>query len=119
MQTDHKDKQEDPKDSSNTEQPADFIAHVEEDLAPLIPGFLLNRKNDIIEIQACLASADFKKIQRIGHTLKGVCGSYGFDLLGVYGSKIEQAATKMDKQSIQDFLNRMTEYLEKVQVIYA
>ena len=118
MQTDHKDQKNDPQESQGPEDPKDFIARVEEDLAALIPGFLQNRKNDIAELQACLAANDYKKIQRIGHTLKGVCGSYGFDLMGAYGSKIEQAAVKMDQESIQVYLSKMTIYLERVQVIY-
>jgi HPt (histidine-containing phosphotransfer) domain-containing protein len=101
-----------------SKKPALFVARVEEDLSSLIPTFLENRKKDASEIQSCLNSQNYQKIQRIGHTLKGVAGSYGLDLMGQYGSEMELAAKENDKNAIEISLNKMTNYLLNVEVAY-
>ena len=95
-----------------------YIAHVEADLASLIPGFLVNRQKDLVDLESALAAKDFQKLQRIGHTLRGVAGSYGFDLIGEYGTEIERAAQLGEAPLIEQNLKKMLEFLQYVEVIY-
>ena len=63
-----------------------IIIHADIDLEDLIPGFLENRRKDIVEIGSLLASDDYETIQRLGHSMKGAGGGYGFDEITYIGS---------------------------------
>ena len=52
-------------------------------LQDLIPEFIQNRHNEIPQLESYLQTRDFDSIRRLGHTLKGICASYGFNYLGV------------------------------------
>ncbi len=95
-----------------------YIAEVEADLASLIPGFLENRKKDLQDLEKALAIDDFQKLKQIGHILKGVAGSYGFDLIGQYGSEIEAAASSQDKSTIDQRIKMIAHFLDHVEIVY-
>jgi len=71
-----------------------------------------------VDLEKALESQDFQSIQRIGHTLKGVAGSYGFEVIGAYGSEIEEAATRREVSSIRQNLERITDFLQNMDIVY-
>lgn len=76
------------------------IVRVNEDLEDLIPGFFENRRKDI------------------GHGLKGVGGSYGFDMVSNLGRQMEQAARTKNAGEIRRLIAELKDYLAKVKVVF-
>ena len=95
-----------------------IIIHADIDLEDLIPGFLENRRKDIVEIGSLLASDDYETIQRLGHSMKGAGGGYGFDEITDIGSHIENAAKEKNADEIQRQAGELLRYLENIEVVY-
>ena len=95
-----------------------IIAHVDPDLRELIPGYLQNRRKDIVAIGAALKDADLIKIRTLGHSMKGSGGGYGFMPISVIGAAIEKAAKEKTPEDIQTHLDELLSYLDSVSVVY-
>jgi signal transduction histidine kinase/EAL domain-containing protein (putative c-di-GMP-specific phosphodiesterase class I)/CheY-like chemotaxis protein/HPt (histidine-containing phosphotransfer) domain-containing protein len=79
--------------SKEAETPADAGAvEIDAQLAPLIPGFLENTRQEVAELEAAVAQGDREIARRLGHRIKGACLCYGFDELGGMAAAIETAA---------------------------
>jgi HPt (histidine-containing phosphotransfer) domain-containing protein len=52
---------------------------VASELRELLPRFLANRRLDLEQLREALARGDFEEARRIGHSLRGAGGGYGFD----------------------------------------
>lgn len=96
-----------------------IIVQIDPDLEGLIPGFLGNRLDDIAKLQSALNENDFVNISSLGHSIKGVGGGYGFDLMSELGENIETAGKDSDVEVIRDNINRLDDYLKCVEVEYA
>ena len=92
--------------------------NIDPDLEDLIPGFLNNRRNDIVQIRASLQDGDFVKIRLLGHSMKGAGGGYGFDPITDYGDEIEQAALRQDVAAIEAWLAKLADYLARVEPVF-
>ena len=68
---------------------ADLNVVIDEDMMELIHEFLDNRRADVGLLREALASGDRAAVRRIGHSLKGVGGMYGFPWLTEVGREIE------------------------------
>ncbi len=95
-----------------------IIAHVDPDLRDLIPGYLENRQKDITTIKKALKTADFGKIRVLGHSMKGSGGGYGFMPISKIGQTIEQAAKNKNPDSIKNHLVELSDFLERVTLVY-
>jgi HPt (histidine-containing phosphotransfer) domain-containing protein len=95
-----------------------IVVNIDPDLEELIPGYLGNRLKDIQNAQALLSSGDFESIQRMGHTMKGSGGGYGFDFISAIGLALEENAKEKNVKTIQASLNDLCDFLERVQVVY-
>ncbi|MDO9529433.1 MAG: Hpt domain-containing protein [Syntrophales bacterium] len=95
-----------------------IIVHVDPDIEDLIPGFLENRHKDIKTIGESLAVGDYETIQRLGHSMKGAGGGYGFDEITAIGSRIENAAKEENADEIQRQAGELLRYLENIEVVY-
>ncbi|HIF50180.1 MAG TPA: Hpt domain-containing protein [Thiotrichaceae bacterium] len=95
-----------------------IIVQVDPDLEELIPGFLENRKLDIEKLRSALNEKDFVNLGSIGHSIKGVGGGYGFDLMSEFGANIEIAAKENNADVIQENIDRLYHYLKCVEVEY-
>jgi HPt (histidine-containing phosphotransfer) domain-containing protein len=93
-----------------------IIVTVAKDLEALIPRFLANRQKDIATATAALQSSDFDAIRLLGHSIKGVGGSYGFDAISHFGVEFESAALHCDKVKVRDTLLRYQDYLGRVKI---
>jgi HPt (histidine-containing phosphotransfer) domain-containing protein len=92
---------------------------VNEDLKPLIPAFLKNRTLDLVNLDSALGDLDFKKIDDIAHSLKGVAGSFGFHLLAKIGAEIQLAAKSSDTAGIRRLLSDGKDFMTRVSVSYS
>jgi HPt (histidine-containing phosphotransfer) domain-containing protein len=95
-----------------------IIVHVDPDLRELIPGFLENRRNDVMILLAALEQGNFESIRAIGHRLKGDGGGYGFDTISEIGRDLEQAAKDRSQQEIRRRVGELAAYLARVEVVY-
>lgn len=91
---------------------------IDPDLEDLIPGFLNNRRNDVVQIRASLLTGDYTKIRLLGHSMKGAGGGYGFDPITDYGGEIEQAALKQDEATVEAYVSRLEDYLARVEPVF-
>ena len=95
-----------------------FVIHADPELAELIPGYLLHREEDVKALHAALFSGDYALIERLGHTMKGSGGGYGFNAISEIGERMEEAAHRKNPEEIQKELKKLEEYLAGVEVIY-
>lgn len=94
--------------------------HVEIDieLSPIVPEFLEKRRGDCSLISQCLETGAFDQIHTLGHRMKGAGGSYGFDDISEIGETIEKAALEGDHDTIGSEVQRLSDYLDRVAVVY-
>ena len=95
-----------------------IVVKVDADLADLIPGFLENRHKDAARLAELLERADFAEIRRIGHSMKGVGGGYGFDEITFIGAEIEKAAGAEDADVIARECARLGDYLGRIEIVF-
>lgn len=94
------------------------IVYVDAELEPIIPRFLEIRQEDIRNIRKALEEKDYATITRIGHTIKGSGGGYGFDAVSEIGKTIEMAGETADPETIEKMTNHLSDYLATVEIIY-
>jgi HPt (histidine-containing phosphotransfer) domain-containing protein len=99
-------------------EPSRIVAYVDPDLADLIPGYLNNRRKDLVTLKDALNRSDLECVWRIGHCMKGNGASYGFDAISTLGADLERAGKTQDVESIGPTLMRLEAYLEQVEVVY-
>jgi HPt (histidine-containing phosphotransfer) domain-containing protein len=95
-----------------------FKVKVAKDLADLIPVFMNNRNKELASLRAALAAADFEQLRQLGHRMRGVGNSYGFDHVSTLGKHIEDGARSGDRASLEARIAEYSEYLTKVQIAY-
>lgn len=100
------------------EAPGKNIVYVDADLEDLIPDFLENRQKDITVIGQLLTRGELQEIQRLGHSMKGCGSGYGFDEVTNIGRAIEEAAKVGNMTEIQDLIQKLDDYLAKVEVVW-
>ena len=91
---------------------------VAKDLADLIPVFMKNRHKELDALRVALAAADFEQLRQLGHRMRGVGNSYGFEQVSVLGKHIEEGARSGDKASLEAHIAAYGEYLSKLQIAY-
>ncbi|HAZ61785.1 MAG TPA: Hpt domain-containing protein [Gammaproteobacteria bacterium] len=91
---------------------------IDPDLADLVPGYLGNRRADVDRIGAALAVSDFATVRRLGHSMKGTGGGYGFDEITRLGGGIEDAALVTDADTVRALNSELAHYLAVVEVDY-
>lgn len=97
---------------------SEVVVYIDADLEDLTPGFLENRENDTVVIDRLVQGGDFAEIQRLGHSMKGSGGGYGFDEITDIGMMIEEAANRNDKEEVLRQNQRLSHYLSVVKVVY-
>jgi len=95
-----------------------LVVKVESEFIDKIPKYLKNRRREIQTLQEALEKKDFETIKGIGHKLKGHAGCYGFDLLGEFGMAVELAAKAEKAQSIQEIIQEIESYLDRLKVVF-
>ena len=95
-----------------------LTVYIDSDIEDLIPGFLENRHKDVQSVLKALDKGDYEAIRYLGHIMKGAGGGYGFDTISEIGEALEQAAGHRDSRSIRRMVNQLTEYLERIEVVF-
>lgn len=95
-----------------------IVVHADVDLEDLIPGFLENQHRDALKIMELVELEEYGDIQRMGHSMKGSGGGYGFDEITAIGMRIETAAGTHDAAVISRQVEVLLDYLSRVEVVY-
>ncbi len=91
---------------------------VDPDLAELIPGYIENRRKDILSIKENIGSKNFESIGMLGHSMKGSGGGYGFNYISEVGKLIEDAARDSDVESLEAQIVNLEDYLNRLDVVF-
>jgi HPt (histidine-containing phosphotransfer) domain-containing protein len=90
---------------------------VDEDVIDLIPRYIENRWKDIRTIEVSIENGDFETVRTLAHSMKGSGGGYGLDQVSAIGSGIEDSANAMDSDKTRLWLDKLADFLERVEVI--
>jgi HPt (histidine-containing phosphotransfer) domain-containing protein len=91
---------------------------VAKDLEDLVPTFMKNRAKELDALRAALAAGDFEQMRQLGHRMKGVGNSYGFEKVSLLGKQIEDGAKAGDRGGLDAQLADYADYLARVQIVY-
>ena len=83
-----------------------------------IPLFLETTREDLENLACFLNEQDYSGIRYIGHDLKGSGGGYGFDPISEIGRTLEEAAKRSDRDEISRQIAALTDYLDRVDVVF-
>jgi signal transduction histidine kinase/CheY-like chemotaxis protein len=83
-------------------------------VAPLVPGFLANREKDVRAARAALKRRDYHALWVVGHTMKGLGASYGFDGITEIGASLERASLSHDEACVARAIDALESYLGRV-----
>jgi HPt (histidine-containing phosphotransfer) domain-containing protein len=91
---------------------------IDADLDDLIPGFLASRHADLKALAQAVSRGDAEKIAKIGHTIKGVAGSYGFPDLAAMGEQLQSLAKSGETARCTPIIQRMEDYLSEIEIVF-
>ena len=83
-------------------------------VAALLPAFLARREEDARHLEAALAGADYAAVAAIGHRLKGLGATYGFEAISQAGRDLEAAAGARDAALARRTLDAYTRLLAEL-----
>lgn len=95
-----------------------IIVTVAKDLEDLVPTFMKNRSKELEALRAALAAGDFEQMRQLGHRMKGVGISYGFDKVSLIGKQLEDGAKAADRAGLDARLVEYADYLARVKITY-
>ncbi len=104
--------------NTGTKPDEKIIVNVDSTIKDLIPGFLENRQEDIKSIYDALKKEDYETIRILGHSMKGAGGGYGFDEITDIGRLIEESAEGKNQEEIKKWVIDLTNYLDRVEIVY-
>jgi CheY-like chemotaxis protein len=85
--------------------------------ADLIPGFLRNRREDVVALLQALNRVDFETVESLGHGMKGAGGMYGLQAITDIGAGLEQAAGRADTETSRKLVGELSSYLDRVEIV--
>jgi hypothetical protein len=95
-----------------------ILVHANPKLTDLIPGFLQNRRHDVAAMLYALKVGDFAIVENLGHGMKGAGGSWGFQGITDIGTALERAAESADNEGSRKWVDELSRYLDRVEVVY-
>jgi len=95
-----------------------IVVTVAKDLEDLVPTFMKNRGKELETLRTALAAGDFDQMRQLGHRMKGVGNSYGFEKVSLLGKQVEDGAKAGDKDALGACLAEYADYLARVQIVY-
>ncbi len=85
------------------------------DTQDLFPVFLDSRYEELTQLHALMDLGDLPQVKRVGHTLKGTGGCYGYPLLSEIGAALESAARADDEAAVSLQVRRYTRTMQRIQ----
>jgi CheY-like chemotaxis protein len=85
-------------------------------LQDLIPEYLATTRNEISILKSALDKGDFETMQVLGHRMRGVGGSYGFEGLSRIGQGIEEHSQLRNPVKLKHLILELQEYINNIQI---
>jgi signal transduction histidine kinase/DNA-binding response OmpR family regulator len=95
-----------------------ILVRANQKFADLIPGFLQNRRQDVIAMLDALDRDDFETVESLGHDMRGAGGSWGFQDITDIGAALERAAKSTDTDASRKSVGELSKYLDRVEIVY-
>lgn len=108
-----------PRETTAATKTAVTVVRVEPELMGLVPSFIEHCRKEADKLRAAVIEQDWIVAQRVGHSLKGTGPTMGFTALGQQGREIEEAAREHSRDRMAYAIERLSEYIESVQVLPA
>jgi HPt (histidine-containing phosphotransfer) domain-containing protein len=96
-----------------------ILVRADPKFADLIPGFLQNRRQDVIAMLDALNRGDFETVESLGHGMRGAGGSWGFQTITDIGAALEQAGESADSAASRKWVGELSKYLDRVEIVAA
>ncbi len=103
---------------SEAKQGERIMVKVDAEIEDIIPIFFEKLQEEMETALASLHEVDYETIRIWGHSLKGAGMGYGFDPISEIGQSLEQAAKTRDPEEIRKLVDRLSAYLERVEVVF-
>lgn len=84
----------------------------------LIPKFIENRRRELEALRDALAAGRYEQLGELGHRMRGIGASYGFDRVSALGRLIEQHAVAADREALASCVADYADYLQRLHVVY-
>jgi HPt (histidine-containing phosphotransfer) domain-containing protein len=91
---------------------------ISKDLEDLVPVFMSNRHKELEALKQAVATQDFEQLRHLGHRMKGVGNSYGFERVSSLGKCIEDHAKVEDVTTLGDEIASYEHYLAHLRIRY-
>jgi HPt (histidine-containing phosphotransfer) domain-containing protein len=91
---------------------------VAKDLEDLVPTFMKNRAKELENLRAAVAAGDMEQLRQLGHRMKGVGNSYGFEKVSLLGKQIEDGAKSGNRADLDACIAEYADYLARVSIVY-
>ena len=86
-------------------------------LAERTPAYLLNCRQNVIDMGGALDRADFGVVTLLGHNLRGSGGAFGFQGITDIGAGLEDAAGKSDAAASRKWVAELASYLDRLTAV--
>lgn len=96
--------------------PPDVVRIDDQEIAPLVPAFLENRRAELDGYRAALHNADYGRIQSSAHKMKGTGRGYGLAVISRIGGDLELAAHQKDVAAMERLIDELDDYLRNVRI---
>jgi PAS domain S-box-containing protein len=84
-------------------------------LAERTPAYLLNCRQNVIDMDNALDRADFEAVTILGHNLRDSGGGFGFQAITDIGANLEAAAGNGDVGASREWVAELSRYLDRVE----
>jgi HPt (histidine-containing phosphotransfer) domain-containing protein len=84
----------------------------------LVPGFIENRHRELEELRGALATGRYDQLGQIGHRMRGIGSTYGFDRVSTLGGEIEHCASSADGAGLAARIAEYADYLARLKIVY-
>ncbi len=103
---------------NNVKEGDKIVVYVDGEIEDLIPGFLETWQEELWSVSKALEKGDYETIRKLGHDMKGIGCSCGFDAVTELGDDLEKAAKAKAWEVIAKTSDRLSCYLERVEVVF-
>ena len=95
-----------------------MIIKVERYLEPVMQKFIDYVHEQLGALDQAIKDGNLKEIKRVGHTLKGTCGGYGFEHLSALSKSLEELDGKDTSKRAADIVAQMRQSLQESEIEY-
>jgi len=96
-----------------------ITVQISADMAKMAPDFLAKRSKDVVKIRQALAENKLDSVRVLGKSMKGTGAVYGFDAIAEIGKELEEAAANQSQADVEEWLNYLDNYLQRVEITVA